>query len=181
VERATINQAHDLPTSSASSAPVPTIIFSCPSKINWFANTVYPIIFCTIYIYLLFWVISPSQSVAERLVPTIFCGVEFAILLVVYLAVLPYRLEVQSDSSLLVRACLRSVCYSQIVGAYPEPCTGCCCYTKMCSRIYEDSSFSNRVVVKRLDPDKDVVVRPVDLDGFLRAIQQVVMDIEQPL
>jgi hypothetical protein len=118
VERATTDQAHDLPTLSASSAPIPTIIFSCPSKINWFANTVYPIIFpiifCTVlHLSSILGEKSP-QSLAKKLLPTIFFGVEFAILLVVHLELLPYRLEVQSDATLLVRACLRTVCHPKL-------------------------------------------------------------------
>jgi hypothetical protein len=170
-----VDQPHDLPTSSSTN----TIIFSCPTKVDWlfraasFCVFFYHIILMYLYMHL-------PLPLAFKLN---FCGfvtIHLTAILSWWVAIFPYRLEVHSDATLRVRTLWRSFCYPRIVGACPERCVTELWKDRMNGRRIHCSAFSNVVLVTRLDPDVDIVIMsPADLDGFLLAIEKVVNN-EEP-
>jgi hypothetical protein len=96
--------------------------------------------------------------------------------LTLYMLILPKQVDVRSDGSVGVKTALYTFVFSDIVRAYATEGTATYSFQ---SKWKFSTTVSERIVIKRRNKKWDVIVSPVDRQGFLQALEQVLQKTEE--
>lgn len=152
---------------------VPTVVFSCSSKYHVVVILLLAIspIVCALSV-IPVW-LDPTASLNDKWVATSVIAASSLLILVLYMAVCPYRLDVRSDASIVVVTFLCPHVFPHVARAYQLESLAS--FESMFRpRIKFATDLNFRIVVRRRRPYWDIIVSPADPSGFLAAVERVV-------
>ncbi|KAG7350530.1 hypothetical protein IV203_009890 [Nitzschia inconspicua] len=157
--------------SSNTSVTRKSIIFVTPAKYTTFVLCLLAIPIVTIVACMI--LLDPTQINYRSSSTTWILGWALLFVLVVYMAILPKQVDVRSTGTVGIKTFLLTFHIDGIVRAYQA---GLGREDFLRPRIRFGTSIQDRVVLRRNHGKWDVVVSPHDVEGFLKAVEEMVKE-----